>query len=123
MSGTNFVATVFDGKGNPEKVTVAFTMALNAVMKGHRSTVILMVEAVGLGGPGAASGMDIGKPFEPVQDLVEKYLEKGGRVAVCGACMVHHGMHAEHMDSRFEVINAPDVIDLLMGATGSLQIT
>ena len=30
---TDFVATVFDGSSNPEKVTVTFTMALNALLK------------------------------------------------------------------------------------------
>ena len=87
------------------------------------AAVILMVEAVELGKPGATEGMAIGKPFEPVSDLLAKYMEKGGRIAICGACMIHNGLTAEQMDPRFEVITAPDVIDLLMGARGSLQVT
>ena len=122
MQTSDFVATIFDGQSNPNKVTVAFTMALNALLKGHSATLILMVEAVELGKPGAAAGMDIGKPFEAVPDLLQKYLDKGGRIAICKSCMVHNGMSAEQMDPRFEIISAPDVIDLLMGANGSLQI-
>ena len=94
MQTTDFVATVFDGKSNPNKVTVTFTMALNALLKGHTATIILMVEAVELGKPGAATGMDIGKPFEPVASLLDKFLEKGGRIVICGACMIHNGMTA-----------------------------
>ena len=120
---TDYVATVFDGKSNPAKVTVTLTMALNAALKGYSATVILMVEAVELGIPGATQGMDVGKPFEPVPQLLAKYLEHGGRVAICGACMIHNGFTAEQMDPRFPIIAAPDVIDLLMGARGSLQIT
>lgn len=123
MQTTDFVATVFDGRSNPNKVTVTFTMALNALLKGHTATIILMVEAVELGKPGAANGIDIGKPFEPVASLLDKFLEKGGRIAICGACMIHNGMAAEQMDPRFSVITAPDVIDLLMQAKGSLQVT
>lgn len=123
MTQTDFVATIFDGKGNPEKVTVSFTMALNALLKGHTATIILMMQAVELGQPGAAAGMAIGAPFEPVADLLSKFLEHGGRIAICGACMIHNGLNAQQMDPRFEVINAPDVIDLLMGAKGSLQVT
>lgn len=123
MQTTDFVATVFDGSNNPNKVTVTFTMALNALLKGHTATIILMAEAVELGKPGATEGMAIGKPFEPVSDLLAKYMEKGGRIAICGACMIHNGLTAEQMDPRFEVITAPDVIDLLMGARGSLQVT
>ena len=123
MQTTDFVATVFDGTSNPNKVTVTFTMALNALLKGHTTTIILMVEAVELGKPGATAGMAIGKPFEPVADLLAKYIEKGGRIAVCGSCMIHNGLTAEQMDPRFEVITAPDVIELLMNAKGSLQVT
>lgn len=123
MQTTDFVATVFDGHGDPNKVTVTFTMALNAVLKGHTATVILMIEAVELGKPGATAGMDIGKPFEPVADLLAQYLEKGGKVAVCRSCLIHNGFTEDQMDPRFEVITAPQVIDLLMGAKGSLQVT
>ena len=123
MQTTDFVATVFDGKGNPNKVTVTFTMALQALLKGHSATVILMVEAVELGPPGATDGIDIGKPFEPVSDLLSQYLEQGGHIAICKACMLHNGMTAEQMDPRFEIIGAPDVIELLMHAKGSLQVT
>ena len=123
MQTTDFVATVFDGRSNPNKVTVTFTMALNALLKGHTATIVLMVEAVELGKPGAAIGLDIGKPFEPVADLLEKFLEKGGRIAICGSCMIHNGMTAAQMDPRFSVINAAGVVELLMGARGSLQVT
>lgn len=123
MQTTDFVATVFDGTSNPNKVTVTFTMALNALLKGHTATIILMVEAVELGKPGATAGMAIGNPFEPVADLLAKYIEKGGRIAICGACMIHNGLTSEQMDPRFEIITAPDVIELLMNAKGSLQVT
>lgn len=123
MQTTDFVATVFDGRSNPNKVTVTFTMALNAVLAGHTATIILMVEAVELGKPDASAGMDIGKPFEPVADLLAKYLEKGGRIAICQSCMVHNGMSAEQIDPRYEIITAPQVVELLMNAKGSLQVT
>lgn len=123
MQSGNFVATVFDGKSNPAKVTVAFTMALNALKKGHAATIILMVEAVELGRPGAVDGLDIGQPFEPVADLLKNYLALGGRIAICSACMLHNGMQASDMAPGYDIITAPEVIDLLMAAQGSLQIT
>lgn len=122
LQTADFVSTLFHGSGNPDKVTVALTMALNARIKGHSSCLILMAEGVELGVPGAADGMDIGQPFEPAADLLQKYLDQGGRVAVCKSCMVHNGFTEEQMDARYEIITAPDVIDLLMGAQGSLQV-
>ena len=118
----DYVSTLFHGAGSPDKVTVALTMALNARRKGHSCCLILMAEGVALGVPGAADGMDIGQPFEPAARLLGEYLEQGGRIAVCKSCMVHNGLSAEQMDPRAEIITAPDVIDLVMGAQGTLQV-
>lgn len=120
---TDFVSTLFDGHSNTDKVTVAFTMAVNALAKGHSATVILMAQAVELGRPGAADNIDIGTPFKPVKELLDAYLAQGGQVAICSSCMIHGGFNAEDMDSRYPIINAPDVIDLVMGAKGTLQIS
>lgn len=123
MQSADFVATLFDGRGNPAKITVAFTMALNALQKGHDAMVLLMVEAVELGLPDATKGLDVGKPFEPVSDLVAKFLSGGGRIGVCKSCMIHNGFTAEQMVPGYEIVTAPDVVDLMMTAKGSLQIT
>lgn len=123
MQTTDFVTTLFDGRNNPEKVTVAFTMALHALKKGHSATLILMVQAVELGRPGAAEGLDIGRPFEPVPALLAQFVALGGRVAVCSSCMIHNGMQPEDIAPGYEIITGPDVIDLLMAAKGSLQIS
>lgn len=122
MKTTDFVATLFDGHSDTAKVTVALTMALNAVKKGYTATIILMVHAVELGKPEAAQDIDIGAPFKPAQALLEAYLEAGGQIAICGACLQHNGFTAEEMDARFQIITAPDVIELLMNAKGSLQV-
>lgn len=119
----DFVATIFDGKSNPAKVTVAFTMAVNALNKGHSAIILLMVDAVELGRPHAVDGMDVGKPFAPVAELLADFLAKGGRIAICASCMIHNGFTAEQMVPDYEIITAPDVVDVLMAARGSLQIT
>lgn len=123
MQTADFVTTLFDGKSNPAKATVALTMAVNALAKGHSALILLMVEAVEFGVPGAMDGIDIGAPFKPLAELLQAFRDGGGRVAICGACMIHNGFAKEQMDPAFEIITAPDVVDALMGAGGSLQIT
>ena len=122
MKQTDFVVTLFEGKENPDNLTVAVVMALNAIKQGHSATIILMVKAVALGQPGAANGVDIGAPSE-VGGQLEAFLDLGGQVCVCNSCMEHNGFRPEQMDPRYVLINAPDVVSLLMGAKGSLQIT
>ena len=123
MKQTDFVVNLFEGKENPDNLTVAVVMALNAIKQGHSATIILMVKAVALGQPGAANGVDIGAPFPEVGGQLEAFLDLGGQVCVCNSCMEHNGFRPEQMDPRYVLINAPDVVSLLMGAKGSLQIT
>lgn len=120
---TDYVGTLFDNETNPNKITVAFTMGVKALENGHSASLILMVDAVHLAIPGKVDDIDIGTPFMPVKQLQETFLEKGGKILVCQACMVHNDVSETAIDSRFAVINADNVVRLLMNAKGSLQLT
>jgi predicted peroxiredoxin len=120
---TDYVGTLFDNsESNPNKITLAFTMAGVALKKGHSASVILMVDAVHLALPNALDNVDIGDPFEPAGKLLQAFIEKGGQVLVCGACMKHNGVDESEIDTRFDVISGDDVVELLMSAKGSLQL-
>lgn len=123
MTTYDYVSTLFDNDNNPNKVTVALTMANKALERGHSVALILMVDAVHLACPGRIDGIDIGDPFKPAKALQEAFLDKGGRIYVCQSCMVHNGITQEMLDSRFELITADGVIQLLMSATGTLQLS
>ena len=51
MKQTDFVVTLFEGKENPNNLTVAVVMGVNALKQGHSASIILMVEAVALASP------------------------------------------------------------------------
>ena len=122
LTTTDYVGTLFDNDSNPNKVTLAFTMAGIALKKGHSASVILMVDAVHLALPNALDNIDIGAPFEPAGKLLEAFIEKGGQILVCAACMRHNGVEESAIDKRFAVISGDDVVELLMNAKGSLQL-
>ncbi len=120
---TEYVGTLFDNaESNPSKITLAFTMGGVALDQGHSASVILMVDAVHLGVPNALDKVDIGAPFKPAKELLEAFVEKGGNVLVCGACMEHNGVEDSAIDKRFTKISGGDVVELLMAAKGSLQL-
>ena len=120
---TDYVGTLFDNaESNPSKITLAFTMAGKALERGHSASVILMVDAVYLGVPKALDNVNIGVPFKPAKKLLEAFVEKGGNVLVCGACMEHNGIEDSAIDPRFTKISGDDVVELLMNAKGSLQL-
>ena len=123
LTTTDYVGTLFDDQTNPNKITVAYTMAVTALERGHSSTLILMVDAVHLARPNALDSIDIGAPFKPAKELLKAFMDKGGQVLVCKACMVHNNVQESEIDTRFGIISADDVVNLLMSAKGSLQLT
>lgn len=82
-----------------------------------------MVNAVHLGVPNALDNVNISAPLgEPAKELLEAFIEKGGNVLVCGACMEHNEVEDSAIDTRFTKISGDDVVELLMAAKGSLQL-
>ncbi len=123
VTTTDYVGTLFDNDSNPNKITVAYTMAVTALESGHSASIILMVDAVHLALPKALDSIDIGAPFKPAGELLAAFMEKGGQILVCKACMVHNNVDESAIDPRFGIISADDVVNLLMNAKGSLQLT
>lgn len=119
---TAYVGTLFSNIDDPNKITVAFTMGVKALEQGHSATIMLMVDAVHLARPGSLDDIDIGAPFMPANALKETFIEKGGQIVVCKACMIHNDVADEEIDARFAVISADDVVPLLMNAQGALQL-
>ncbi|PIE47661.1 MAG: sulfur reduction protein DsrE [Gammaproteobacteria bacterium] len=121
---TDYVGTLFDNETtNPNKITVALTMGCKVLEKGNSATIILMVDAVSLALPNKLDNVDIGAPFKPAKELLEGFLAAGGNVQVCKACMIHNGVDEAKIDGRFGVVSADDVVDLVMNAKGSLQLS
>jgi predicted peroxiredoxin len=85
MSG-KAVISLTTGLEDPEKVTVAFLVALGAAEGGRPTLMFLAKEAVRLAFDGVAKGVAcIGCP--PIPELFERYERAGGRYLVCPICV------------------------------------
>jgi predicted peroxiredoxin len=83
---------------DPEKVTVAFLVAVGAAETGHETLMFLTKEAVRVAVIGTACD---GCP--PLADLVKRYDAAGGRYYVCPICF-----NAKHLDAD-ELIPGADL--------------
>ncbi len=73
------------GLEDPEKVTVAFLVAVGAAEQGRPTTMFLTKEAVRLALEGVATGIACdGCP--PLADLLIRYTKAGGTLMVCPIC-------------------------------------
>ena len=79
------VISLTTGLEDPEKVTVAFLVAVGAAESGRPTLVFQAKEAVRLALEGVATGVACdGCP--PLPDLLRRYQRAGGRYLVCPLC-------------------------------------
>jgi predicted peroxiredoxin len=80
------VVSLTTGLEDPEKVTVAFLVAVGAAETGRETLMFLTKEAVRLAVPGVAVAVACdGCP--PLASLLERFAAAGGRYYVCPICV------------------------------------
>jgi predicted peroxiredoxin len=79
------VISLTTGLEDPEKVTVAFLVAVGAAETGRPTLMFLTKEAVRLSLAGTAVGVAC-EGCPPLADLVRRYEAAGGRYYVCPIC-------------------------------------
>jgi predicted peroxiredoxin len=79
------VISLTTGLEDPEKVTVAFLVAVGAAESGRPTLMFLTKEAVRLALEGVAVGVAC-EGCPPLPDLMKRYEAAGGRYYVCPIC-------------------------------------
>src|SRR6478609_4643802 len=96
------VISLITGLEDPEKVTVAFLVAVGAAEQGRPTLMFLTKEAVRLAIPGVAvgSGCD-GCP--PLPDPLGRYEKAGGRFLICPICFDARKLDKGNLLSNAEI--------------------
>lgn len=122
MSHTDLLITLTAHENDENNVTIAFTMGMKALEKGHKVDLMLLSDGIHIAEKGYADKIDIGEPFKPIKELLPSFLEQGGKLKVCSACMEHNGVTNEDIIEGAEIITADDVIDGIMNTEKTLQL-
>ena len=94
------VVSLTTGLEDPEKVTVAFLVALGAAEQRRPTLMFLTKEAVRLASAGVTQGVAC-EGCPPLPDLVKRYEAAGGQFLVCPICF-----NARHLAEDTLVGNA-----------------
>ncbi len=96
------VISLTTGLEDPEKVTVAFLVAVGAAEQGRQTLMFLTKEAVRLATSGVATGVACsGCP--PLPGLLERYAAAGGQYLVCPICFDARGLDKGALIGRAEL--------------------
>lgn len=122
MKETDLLITLTAHERDSNNVTIAFTVGVKTLEKGHQPEILLLSDAVHLAEKSYADKIDIGAPFNPVKDLLATYIEKGGKINVCYACMEHNGVSEDNLVEGAKVVQADYLVDAMMSAEKTLQL-
>jgi predicted peroxiredoxin len=90
------VISLTTGLEDPEKVTVAFLVAVGAAESGRPTLMFLAKEAVRLATDGTATGVAC-EGCPPLAELLKRYEAAGGRYYVCPVCFNAKTLHPESL--------------------------
>lgn len=102
-----FTLTHFDG--DTDRVATPLVLANNALAGGADVLLWLTVEGANLGKKGAADRL-VPKSFPPVAQLLDSFIENGGRIGVCPPCGKTHGVTDDNMVEHAEWMGAAAVL-------------
>jgi len=88
-----YTLTAFD---NPDQVAVPLVLANAALAMGSDAIVWTTLEGVHLGKKGSADDMH-SPSFGPVKELINQFVNAGGRIGICPACANTHGVTDENI--------------------------
>ncbi len=113
-----YIAT--HGPGDPERATLPFVLANAALTMGVEAVVALQGDAVWLGVKGTASHVFAGG-LPPLGELMEGFLELGGRLLICSPCIQHRKMQPQMLLPQAEIVAAATLTKEILTAKAVLN--
>ncbi len=108
------------GPGDPERATLPFVLANAALAMGVEAVVALQGDGVWLAVKGTAAHVFAGG-LPPLQELMEGFLELGGKLLVCSPCIQHRKMNPEALVPQAQVVAAATLTGEILTAKAVLN--
>jgi predicted peroxiredoxin len=102
-----FIVTTYDA--DPDRTATPFVLANSALAAGSDVLMWFTLEGANLARKGATDPL-IPKSFPPVAELLNAYMDNGGRIGVCPPCGKTHGVTNENMVAKAEWMGAAAVL-------------
>ncbi|MGQ9857123.1 MAG: DsrE family protein [Thermodesulfobacteriota bacterium] len=94
---------VTHGLADPERATLPFVLANAALSMGVEAVIALQGDAVWLGVKGTAEHVFAGG-LPPFKELLDGFLELGGRLLICSPCLQHRKMDPGSLVEKAQVV-------------------
>lgn len=103
---TKYLFMITQFQGDLDRVGTALALANTALAQGSDVLVWLTAEGVNLGKRGVAEGL-IPRSLPPIAELLDAFVENGGRVGICPPCGKTHGVTDQNLIPNCQWMGAP----------------
>ena len=115
-----FVVSLSLGKDDPDRATVAFTLANAAVGSDQESVVFLSSEGVRLAVNGYAD--DVAEEgFSPLKQLMTAFAEAGGKIYTCLPCFNKRGLDVDDLVPGAVIVGGPKLVAFMAEGAPSIS--
>lgn len=111
VASEKYLINCQDGVNNPERATISFILAFTA-SKTCETAVFVSADAAQLCVKGGAAAINA-EGYEPLLDLLSGFLENGGKIWLCPACVKAKGIASDDLIAGVEVAGAPKTMAYL----------
>jgi len=108
-----FTVTTFTNE-DADRVATPLVLANSALANGKDVLIWLTMEGVELAKKGSAETLTA-ISFSPVSELLDSYIENGGRIGICPPCAKTHGLSDENIIDNAELMGAVAMLDETSG--------
>jgi len=115
-----FVVALSRAQDDPDRATVAFTLANAAIGSDQETVVFLSSEGVRLAIEGGADGI-AEEGFTPLAELMAKFVEAGGQIYTCLPCFNKRGLDQEKVIPGVVIVGGAKLVAFMAGGAPSVS--
>ena len=109
-NGTEYLFTLTNFDGDGDRVAAPLVLANTALAVGGDVILWLSLEGVELARRGSADKLTT-RSFPPISDLLETFIDNGGRIGVCPPCARTHELTEDSLVANAEYMGAAVVVE------------
>jgi predicted peroxiredoxin len=122
MAHSNEKLVIIASRGHDdERATVAWTIANGGLSTGLEVTMFVVSAGLDIIRKGAATHVRM-NPFDPsMQELIDSFQERGGKILACPPCAAVRGYSQEDLIDGVEIVGSPAMHALIKDGAATLS--
>jgi predicted peroxiredoxin len=108
------------GKEDVERASLAFVVGNTALSSGQEATLLLTIEGVWVATSGYTDGLQA-EGFLPLRELIDKFVQNGGRIWVCGACAKPRQITEQRLIPGAQIIGATTAVEAMVNGARTIS--